>query len=447
MTDPAPMPRGGGSNGCHTVLLLAILMSLSTPAAASIFDTHGYGARSAALANAMVAVRGDFTATYYNPAGLVGSVNPQLAVGFDLVEPMLSIRHGANTPTDGPQDVYPGTNLGIHLGGMFPLFEGLNHRIALGFLAFAPMINPTRIEVVDRVQPHFHRYNSQSDALTLGIALAGQVSQWISIGAGVHILGGLRGGSLIEIDLISRRFVQEELVAEVNPEKAFNLGLIIHPTEALSIGLSFRESIDLPYSLTIDTSVTGIGRVVTTIYGQALYTPTKYALGTHWSPTTNLRIMLQLDYELWSLSPDPSARFSGLVDGSALGFGGETLTHTPTVLGAVNTLSPRMGVEYDVNSEFGVRMGYAFLPTPLPVQTGPHNYVDSNAHQLGIGGVYRARNPWARHSAPIHFEVAMQLLQLASRDMVKETVDDPVGSYSAGGPIWHSSFTIRHLFD
>ena len=446
MTNPSIVPSG--RNLKYLLIGIGILLTgLAGSASASIFDTHGYGARGVALANSMVAVRGDFTGTYYNPAALTGDSTAQLAIGFDLVLPMLSIRHSANAPADRPTDVYPGTNVGIHIGGRFPLFESLDHGITLGVLAFAPMVNSTRIEVVDGVQPHFHRYNSQSDALTLGLALAGQVNSWLSVGGGVHILGGLKGGSIIEIDLLSRRFLQEELVADVNPEKAFNLGVTVHPSKTLTFGLSFRQSIDLPYSLTIDTNVTGIGRVVTTVYGQALYMPPEYAFGVRWVPRTDLRLMFQLDYELWSQSPDPAARFSGLVDGSALGFGGETLAHTPTDLGAVDTLSPRIGAEYDVNSVVGLRMGYAFLPTPLPNQTGSNNYVDSNAHQLGLGAVYALRNPWARKSAPIHLEFAVQLLQLASRDMVKTSVDDPVGTYSAGGPIWHSSFTVRHLFE
>ena len=426
--------------------LFLVVLCPGGNAGASIFDTHGFGARGVALANAMSAVRGDFSAVYYNPAALVGTPNPQVGIGFDFIQPELSLNHGPEAPSDRPADVYPSTNLGVHFGALFPLGESIDHRIALGVGLFAPLINATRIEVVDRTRPHFHRYNSQSDALALGVGIGGQVHDWVSVGLGVHILGGLKGGSRIEIDLLSRRFIREELTADVNPQKAVLAGLVIHPNEALSIALSFRQSLDLPYSLTIDTDITGIGRVATTVYGQALYLPAKYSLAANWVASSSLNLLLEFTFEQWSRAPDPSARFTGLVDGTALGFGSETLEHTPTRLGAVDTVTPRVGLEYQLNSDVGLRVGYAFIPTPLPAQTGPYNYVDADVHQIGLGSVFRFRNPLAKGQAPLQVEIATQYMQMESRAMVKADPADAVGSYSAGGPIWYGGLTLRHIF-
>ena len=80
-----------------------------------------------------------------------------------------------------------------------------------------------------------------------------------------------------------------------------------------------------------------------------------------------------------------------------------------TKLGAVDTLTPRIGVEWSVNPAFTLRSGYAFLPTPLPMQSERQNYADADMHQLGVGVRWSLSNPWARNHGPISIEISGQL--------------------------------------
>ncbi|MEE2757649.1 MAG: outer membrane protein transport protein [Myxococcota bacterium] len=434
---------------CVTVAfgLLATLVFWPVVGKGSLFDTHGYGARAISLSNAMVAQRGDFTGIYYNPAAMIGQSSVQVALGFDAVIPKLMLTFDEPPTADEANAILPSNNIGIHLGAVFPLGEFWNRQLVLGAGLFAPILQPTRVEALDKTQAHFYRFQAQSDALTLGLALAFQVTDWASLGAGIHVIGGLKGGSALEIDLFSRRILSERKVAQVDPGRAAVFGLTLTPGESLVIGASFRQEIDLPYEMTIDANLTGIGRVLTTVYGRTLYRPAKWLLGTQYALTNEINLSVQLDYEHWSQAPDPAARYRGRVDGRALNFEIQEFDYVPLKIGAVDTLTPRLAIEYQSSKEWSWFAGYAFLPTPLPAQTDITNYVDSDAHQLGLGFAYSVSNPWAIHYAPLTIEFGLQCLQFETRQMTKARADAKLPDYRASGLIWNSSLSLRHTFE
>ncbi|MBV71705.1 MAG: hypothetical protein CMH52_10230 [Myxococcales bacterium] len=434
---------------CATVVLGLFYGILLWPdvGQGSLFDTHGYGARAVALGNAMVSQRGDYTGVYYNPATLTGQPSVQVALGFDVILPKLKITFDEPLSSDVAGEVLPSNNAGAHLGAIFPIGEFWGRQLVLGAGFFAPILQPTRVEALDKTQAHFYRFQAQSDALTLGFAAAFELTDWISLGAGLHVIGGLKGGSNLEIDLFSRRILSERKVAQVDPGRAAVFGLTLTPIERLVVGASFRQEIDLPYEMTIDANLTGIGRVLTTVYGRTLYRPAKWLLGAQYAITDALNLLVQIDYERWSQAPDPAARYRGSVDGRALNFEIQEFDYVPLDLGAVDTLTPRFALEYRSSKEWSWFAGYAFLPTPLPAQTDITNYVDSDTHQLGLGFAYSVSNPWATNQAPLTIEFALQCLQMETRDMRKASADAQLPDYRASGRIWNSSFSLRHTFN
>jgi hypothetical protein len=51
-----------------------------------------------------------------------------------------------------------------------------------------------------------------------------------------------------------------------------------------------------------------------------------------------------------------------------------------------------------------------------------------------------------RQAAPLLLEGTAQALWLPERTIHKDRVDDPAGSYRAGGAAFHLSLTVRHDF-
>src|SRR5215510_8063890 len=109
---------------------LALAVALSggvRSAAASTADVFGLGSEATALAGAVAARATDFSAAFYNPAGLaLGSGGPEVAFGFSGYASRLAVR-GQRAGISDPVALELGIRLPIPFGG------ALAGRVALGF--------------------------------------------------------------------------------------------------------------------------------------------------------------------------------------------------------------------------------------------------------------------------------------------------------------------------
>lgn len=446
--------RGLGARGLGAGAMagvMAAVVASGGPAAASVWDTYGFGARATAMGGAHVAAGQDFSAVYYNPAALAGPAHPEVATGFDVVLPELWIERARPADPDavegdGASDELPGANVGVHLGLVVPLGGLIDDRIALGVGLYVPTLEVTRVDGVDPVRPHFYRYEALTSKLVLAAGVAVELHETVSIGIGAQFLGALDGQATVELDLLTRRFVRKSLQVAVEPTGALTAGVHWSPTEALRFGFSFRDALELDYSLRIEAIISGAGALVVDIAGTSLYTPRQYTGGVAWDPSEAWTVTADLVWAQWSAAPDPSSALGVTLDGAELGFGALVVESDRVVLGAVDTVSPRVGAEWRPDEVWSLRAGYGFRPTPLPAQTGPYNHVDADAHQLALGFGWRVRNPLAVREAPLSIEVSGQVLVLEDRAHSKADVGDAVGDFKAGGHVWHGALTVRHVF-
>ena len=423
-------------------LILIVNVAWATP-----FNHHGVGARATAMSNAFSAVRGDFANVYYNPAGLTGGKDVQFGLGFDLVVPQLKIkRERQPTPDDVPTN-FPSANGSLHAAALFPLLSRYDYPLALGIGVSLPLTNSTRIEASNPETPQFYRYDAHSDSYALVFGIGGRVHEWVSIGAGIHLLGGIDGAYDIELDLIRRRFTREVASATFEHVFAWSAGLTVHPSETFSFALAYRDRLQLDYRLDNQTKLNGIADFDVQGYGVALYVPPRFVLGARWVPMPDLTLTFDLLWERWSQAPDPSARVIARVDGSPLGLDETVFTNRVIDLASKDTLSPRFGAEWNLDS-WVFRGGYAFVPATLPAQTGLDNYADSDAHQVSLGaGIGWGEKLSEPHKRPVSIEVSAQAFLLEERLMPKTEVSDPIGSYTVDGLIWYCGLTMRHRFE
>ncbi len=422
------------------------LLALALPASASVFDTYGFGARATSMANAHAAAAEDYTATYYNPAALTVHKAPHVGTGLNLVVPELHIDHEGEAE-ERPADELPETNLGVNLGLLFPLGGLIQNRFALGIGLYLPTLQATRVDGVAPTTPHFHRYNALPDKLVLALAGAFELHETVSVGVGLQVLGSLSGTAQVELDLVNQRFSRKVLEVDVHADTALVAGLLVRPWSSLRLAFSFRDELSIDYHLVTDVVLEGIGSLVADVRGTSVYTPQQYTWAAAWDPRTDLTLSFDLLWARWSRAPDPTARFDVRLNGAAVGFDEIEAESAPVDLGAADTLEPRLGVEWRPTEGWAVRGGYELRPTPLPAQTGRTSYLDSDAHQLCLGGGYSFPDPLAMHSAPITVDLTGQLTWLTERVSDKVDPDDPVGDLSAGGPVWHLALTFRHDFE
>ena len=424
-----------------TVCALATLV-VADPAAANIFERFGFGAQGAAMVNANVSLDGGYGAAFNNPGALTGAKNVILGTGLSWLKPALSLE-SAFGPV--PQTRPASDNVGLHLGAVFPLF-GVLDRVALGAAVFVPTATDTRVETIDFRLPHFYRYHALPDRIVGAVSVGVRLHEMVSVGVGAQVLGRLDGGAVFGVDLPAQRITSKTLEAELAGDARIIAGAMFRPTPRLRIGFAYHEAVMLEFRQFIDATIEGLGRLLLDISGSSLYSPHRCTLGASFAITPSLSLAADVEWALWSLAPDPSLQFELLLDVGALGIDPRRYGSAQVALGAVDTLAPKVGVEWRLNPRYTLRAGYAYTPTPLPAQTGTTNIIDADAHQLGVGVAVHFRNPVARDQAPLAVELGTQVTLLSDRTMTKSAVDDPVGDYTATGSIWHTSVTLSHHF-
>lgn len=421
--------------------LLAALLG-ADPAAANIFERFGFGAQGAAMGNANVSLDGAYGAAFNNPGALTGAENVILGTGLSWLKPMLSLEGPLGTVSQ----VRPASdNVGLHLGAVFPLF-GVLERVALGAAIFVPTATDTRVETIDFTLPHFYRYHALPDRIVGAVSVGVRLHETVSVGVGAQALGKLDGGAIFGVDLPAQRITSKTLEAELAGDARFIAGAMFRPTPRLRIGFAYHEAIMLEFRQFIDATIEGLGRLLVDVSGTSLYSPHRCTLGASFAFTPSLSLSADLEWAMWSLAPDPSLQFELLLDVGALGIDPRQYGSAQVALGAVDTLAPKVGLEWRLNARYTLRAGYAYTPTPLPAQTGTTNIIDTDAHQVGVGVAVHFRNPLAKDQAPLAVEVGTQVNLLSDRTMTKSAVDDPVGDYTASGSVWHTSVTLSHHF-
>jgi len=427
-----------------SALWVLLVFLVAQPAHGNLFERFGLGARGAAMGNAMVSLDGDYGAAFNNPAALTGATNVLLGTGLSWLIPDLTlVRNGGETL---PQVRPPADNVGMHFGAIFPLF-GILERVSLGTTLFVPTAADTRVETIDFTQPHFYRYHALPDRIVGVVSMGLEVHEMISLGVGVQALGRLEGGAVFGIDLPAQRITYKTLEAELTGDVSLIAGLMVRPTPALKIGMAYHQEIALDFRQYIDATIESIGRLMVDVRGTSLYSPHRLTWGVSYMPTSNLKLAFDLEWALWSLAPDPSLDFDLIIDVGPLGIDARQYSSAQTALGGVDTVAPKFGLDWRLNSRYSLRGGYAYVPTPIPVQRGVSNIVDADAHQIGVGGAVHFKNPLARGQAPLSVEIGTLATFLADRLMDKSADDDPVGDYTAGGTIWHTSVTLHHHFN
>jgi hypothetical protein len=109
----------------------------------------------------------------------------------------------------------------------------------------------------------------------------------------------------------------------------------------------------------------GAVRVVDEYRFYDLLAPEEVALGVAAWPVPTVSVSVDATWARWSQyrtihGEDPEPGFSDVVD-------------------------VRAGAEWTAHRAMRVRAGYAFLPSPVPEQTGRHNFLDAHRHQITFG--------------------------------------------------------------
>jgi long-chain fatty acid transport protein len=368
--------------------VLALALLLTTPAYAGIEDTFGLGPRPMALAGSYTARPGDFSAVYYNPAGLSPRSEADRTGGFfDLSlaavygRPTLYVTRedGSEIVTPEPADTSGGL-LGARfsVGQPFGL-EGLN----MGISAYVPKhLFQWAIRPDDDVQ--WALLTDRTQVISSHFALAYRIAPWLSLGAGLRFLFDvqtLTRGQVTDVYLETDPETNRSVVktstrlgtnAQVFGRVSPIFGVLVTPLEELRIGLSYRhKSYVDDWGDTRLSGIPDLGNLGYTHRFAHYFEPTQVTLGVSADVSREVDVSFDLTYSRWSEALTTNHNFFYRDDENG-GIWGDTWM-------------PAAGVRWKLDDAISLSLGYRFQKSPIDNFGGPTNLLDNDRHVIGTG--------------------------------------------------------------
>jgi long-chain fatty acid transport protein len=431
-----------------TALLCVTLLGVAS-ARANPFDLYGFGPRAMGMGGAFTSLADDYTATYYNPAGLTVRRKVHFGIGLQSALPALTVERQRPNPQIATAD--PPNHLGVALGILFPLGGKIQHRIAFAVGLYVPTAGLFRLETVDQQRPQFYMYQSLAEKLVIAPALAFRLTDQLSAGVGLQVLADLAGPAAFSVDLVNRRVTQTNLQVDLTPSAALTAGLMLGPFAGFRFGVAYRGALSLKYNIPATLSLESLGDLALRIHGTAAWTPDQLSLGASYElKSPRLRFAFDLVWARWDAAPDPATKLKVDASGEVidrLGLGQALDFQTSELpLGAVSTWTPRLGVEWTLSDHWALRGGYFYRPTPLPRQNGFTNYLDNDAHGFSAGFGWTHPDYLELHRNPVTLELSFLTLWLPNRAVLKSLSTDPVGDLQSSGAVFALMVSVRHDF-
>jgi long-chain fatty acid transport protein len=381
---------------------------------ASTPDVFGLGSRSTALAGAVTAQADDFSACYYNPAGLaLAGDEYELSIGISAYDSSLSIQGQGVSITD-PIGIDVGLRAPLPLGG--PLAGRLFFGAALHSL-------PGQILRVLAHRPgdaFFPYYDNRTQRLVVLPALAARILPQLVVGIGFDFLAGLDGK--VEAQTGATRTIEPRLDQHVESTVRLHAGLRWQARPSLALGLAFRQGFAVPFR--IDTSNQIAGQSIDiNIDAQGLFTPDELWAGAALRLSEALRVSLDVGWLRWSDWRGPYVAVT-----SQLPIAG-TLDVPPPDLRYQDIVTVRAGLEWQVAgvtaAQVVLRAGAGYEPSPVPDQPGVTNLVDGDKLILagGAGVVLSRLLP-----LPVRIDAHLMAHRVSDRTYVKRVF--PIGDTS-----------------
>ncbi len=429
-----------------------LLLLCPLVAQASVLDIYGFNPRGTGMGNAHAAVADDYTAAFYNPAGLTR--RKKVGVGASFIATFPELQIDRDYLTDAQREVpneLPPAFSGIAIGALFPLGGLIDNTIALGLSVYLPTLNLLRAEGLDPQIPQFYRYQNLPDKFVVLAALAVEPFEWLSLGAGLQVLATLDGGVSLDIELANRRVQRQSVEVDVEPAVAPIVGLRVSPATGLDIGMSFRNEVQLDYGLPVHLVIDDLIALDIDLRGNVLYVPDYLNIGAAYDlPGLDLLLSAEFSYARWSRAPDPSPTFTvdvggELTEGLGLDERLDVGNGAPVDLRFRDVPIYKAGVEWGPHPQWRFRGGYTWRPSPAPVPTEAFNYIDNDAHVLSGGLGFSFADPLEIRRNPVSVDASYQATLMVDQDVSKAAAAaDPVGDYQAGGVIHSVQISFRH---
>ena len=420
------------------IAFLAVLLFPFAAFAAHV-DTLGIGAKASAMGGAFTAQADDFSALYYNPAGLAQIRDRELSVGVALVNANLAAhghvvdRRGA-VVEDRETNVRDNTQILVypHWGLIYPLKGTLyGKKVTLAIGGYVPYglwhkENPDpdkNVLAYSAYEAYYYRIVHAQPTIAV------QLTDKLYFGIGVA-LGESRAAQkkriYVPADIRSQALLNPVAYALSNMYNgklklrfrdtfnwSINFGLLYKLRDNLHIGLTYRGLTKTRFFLR-GTAYDRHGNRIDEVHGHMCYDhPEQVALGVMWKPTSKWTIEADLEWVHWDRNSYMKISYThalfekyfrdylsgaGLppevVDRYIEKLKKEGVIHKHLYIKRRwrNTVKFHFGTQYELNDWITLRAGYFYDPYTVPEETMELGFADVNKRMFSVGAGFKFWN-------------------------------------------------------
>jgi len=379
-------------------LTLALCSTFPTTSAAGGYELAGVGAKALAMAGAFRGIADDWSAMYWNPAGLVGQEN-SLYADLKVLYPIVWLTPNISSAYPG----YEGYRNGVeqstaekaYPAGSFGFTYRQNDEMTLGISVFAPAALGAEWKGLFTGPPYgYHNtvpytemgWFSDLKVIDIHPTVGYRINDLLSVGMGISIQYGV-------IELRSPKLVPsgapypfEHFYVDATLEGSgigygFNVGMMFSLTDDMNFGISYRgpttiaiegdvkQTLYLPYAPGLGLAdpakahLFNGGTVDAEPEGKADFPlPMDFGAGVAYQATSKLTVAFDVTWTNWADVDIVTIE----MDGNSPT--GELAEDSKLILKYEDTVKFSFGFDMLVNAEneFHIVGGYYFDPSPIP---------------------------------------------------------------------------------
>jgi long-chain fatty acid transport protein len=366
--------RGGSMKKFSKVLLVSTLtLIFSISLFSNGLNLNSIGSRASSMGTAFIGLADDFSAVFFNPAGLTQMKKANLTIfGTSLIPTGTYQYELAGIDTQTESKMYP--------SGALAYFNPVSDKLVLGLAVYAPSgtggaWNGEDLAVL--TGGTVFEWESKIFAVTISPVIAYQITDNFSVGATLNISYGMLTTKSPGIGQYSEDLSGISFGA--------TLGVLFAPSDFISIGASLRTASKINFEG--DAVMEGFamyGLETTATASRDTTWPMVAGIGVAIKPIDKLTIVADAVWTNWAkLDTIPveydDATWQPTLDGVGVDYDYD--------LRWEDTWQLKIGLEYQVSECLALRAGYYSDPAPSPLITQnillPN--IDYNIITVGIG--------------------------------------------------------------
>lgn len=336
-------------------VILGLMVGLCSGLYPNGFNLNSNGTKALTMGGAFIGLADDYSAVFWNPAGLTQMKQTTLAFfGTDII------------PSASYQFAYPGlfsidtkAESKHYFSGSAGFFKPLSEKVVVGIYGYIPTglgVTWKGNELAALTEGTGYEWDTYVGIITVSPVIAFKLSEKFSLGAAFNISYGFAQ--------LSRPGLGQ--YSEDTNDVAFGatIGMLVKPSEKFSFGLTFRTP--LKVNLSGEATMTGaplLGLPATDDALREITFPMWLGAGIAIKPTDKLTITADAQYTNWKVMDTIPMEFTN--PGWKLFFeNGAALR-----LDWKDCVQIRFGLEYKTSEKFAIRAGYYYDPNPSPLKT------------------------------------------------------------------------------